>query len=506
MPLNYIACVYALIAVLAAHILCKMVFKQQKQVINKATAGWVLFTVFVFVIPSAPLYFFGAGIILLLLAPKPLEDRLAFYFAMLPIIPTYAKWQVSVPGIQTIMILNHVTLLALFLLIPIYYQHSANRKSIHTPTVSSVQSKKLFGLFVSFLVIAMLLDVRGVYGTSILRHIIQTYLETIILVLVIFKICTNREVVDKILFSMMISGVFLAFVSIIEVMTTWPIYGAIDRELLVGHKLTNYYRNGFLRAPTSMAVIPFGLYMSAGIVAITYFSGLKKRGNTQYSGSLLITLLLFVGMIFSGSRGAQMAAIIMMAFIFLMHRKMKPLRGIVAVGGLITLSLAPAIISYLADNDPHGTFQYRVDLFHNSMITIKDNLFLGAHDFIHHPAMQASMQGEGIIDIVNKYLDFALSYGVPMLILILFVIFSVVRKMLILRRHAEISKDAKLIEWQTRIILALIIGYFSAIITVSFVDRMAQYTWICLALGLSILRYGYRDKGMESFQKSPKEA
>lgn len=71
------------------------------------------------------------------------------------------------------------------------------------------------------------------------------------------------------------------------------------------------------------------------------------------------------------------------------------------------LSLLPFI-----GDDAQGNISYRESLYQNSLIVIGDNLLFGSEDFLQRPEMQALVQGQGIVDIVNSYLQILLNYGV----------------------------------------------------------------------------------------------
>lgn len=501
MPANYKACLIVIVTVIVANLMCKLVFPSQKQTINRIMAGWILLTLMLFLTPTAPVYFLSSAIILLILAPKPIDDKLQFYFAMLVAVPTAAVWRISLPGIETLLELDHVKTLSLTLLIPIYFLHKANNHDSNQHPSSDLQSKRMFGMFFSFLLIAMLMDLRATNATTALRNIFGTYLDVIILVLVVFKFCRDMKIVDKVLFAILISGVSVAFISCIQAVMSWNFYSQDNLIFFVEGEDTgsvvSFYRSGVLRTSSTMGTASSGLYLSFCLVLNHYFSGLKRRGNAEYGGSLFISIVLIAGVFLTGSRGAWLAVTLMFGLIILMQKRFRFLRGLAGLGVVIAIFSLPEIIDILIASDPYGTFQYRVDLFHNSLIAIKDNIYFGSKFFIDHPALQASIQGQGIIDIVNSYVGFALNYGVPMLALLVLVLFKVIVRLVKLRKQAENSQGAQLIEWQARTILAIIVGAFIMVATVSLVDRIAQYLWVSLVLGMCVYRYGYSEQGMK---------
>ena len=502
MPPNVRACLYVLVAVVLANILAKRVFPEKKQAVTTATIGWALLTVAVFLSPSVEIYFIIVGIVLVFLAPKLVEDRLQFYFAMLPVIPVYVQWRLTLPGVDTLLIFDHIKLLALLLLVPIYLRRPRRTGPDLKPSLAASRSRRVFIIFFAFLVFSLMLDLRESNFTSIVRGVLDRYLDQLILVIVIFVICQSRETVDKVFFGTLLSGIFLGFLSCIEAGTHWQVYHTIDASFSIGgislKRQGAAFRGGFLRTPVSMAPIPFGIFMSICLVLNFYFLRLKKLGNTEYGGSILMTCIFLAGLLFSGSRGAWMLTILMIGLMVIMQEQFKPLRWLAVVGAIGGLLLVPPVVQYLVAHDPYGTFQYRIDLLSNSLIAVKDSFYLGSLDFKEHPAMLDSLQGQGIVDVVNAYIGIGLGSGVPLLIVFVYVILRVVFLLARLRKKAEGQDELKLLEWQARIALVLIIGEFAMILSMSLVDRVAHYLWVSLMLGLCVYRYGDRELNSKS--------
>lgn len=498
---NIRACIYVLVAIYAGYMLCTYVFRHHRQDIKNMAIGWAVITVLIFLIPSPPVYFLLMGLILFKIAPKDRDKRFQFYCAVLPAIPMIFLWRISFLGIETVMMFDHVKLISIAILLPLFFEPKS--KQSFQPSQAHVrQSYRLFKLFLVYLIVTLILELRGSNATSMVRMCVETFLNPIIFLVVANRMCRDRQMLNAVLLAMLVSGVFIALISCVEQFTKWKLYNEVSGRFVLWKTAAQVVRDirwGMMRTPTTLGPIPLGYFMSLCIVISIYFSGLKKRGDQQYGGSILITMLCFAGLIFSGSRGAWIIAAVMLGFLKFFDDGFKPLRGIVTVAGVLAIFSFPAIMNYLAQSDPYGTFRYRMDLFTNSLIVIKDNFMFGDLDFRSHPALEASRQGQGIIDVVNVYLGVALRYGVPVLMLLLFIIVSVIKGLLKVRAKEEALEVGSDYEWQARIVLVMILGGITMVATVSFVDRISHYLWLTLVFGMCFLglEKGAGDKGLD---------
>ena len=478
-----------LVAIAAGYVLCNMVFKQHQQDLKKITIGWVVVTVMIFIIPNPAIYFVLLGGVLLALAPKEDSKRFQFYCALMPAVPMNLVWRASLPGIETLMWFDHIKIITISLLLPMFIQ-PRKRPNPFERDADLRRSYKLFSLFFAYLVLTLMLGWRGSNATSVVRMCLETFLSPMLLLLMANRLCRDRSVVNDVLFGMLVSGVFVALIACVEQVTRWKLYNEVSRSFIFYQHFSMNVRDirwGMMRTPATMGPIPLGYFMALCVVISMYFSGLKKRGYESYGGSFMVTALLIIGLIFSGSRGAWFIALIMIGMIIILEKRFKALRTIAVIAGIIVAISAPAVLDHFAESDPYGTFQYRIDLFNNSLIAIKDNIVLGANDFRSHPALQASRQGEGIIDVVNVYLGVALKYGVPALLILLTVIIGTVKGLLKKRSVLELQGTAPDLEWQTRALVVMIIGGITMVATVSFVDRISHYLWLTLVLGICFL-------------------
>jgi O-antigen ligase len=150
-------------------------------------------------------------------------------------------------------------------------------------------------------------------------------------------------------------------------------------------------------------------------------------------------------------------------------------------GGQKVLDLLPFIGTVEVEN-----ITYRQRLFDTALLVIQRNPLLGSFDYRHAPEMQAMIQGEGIIDIVNTYIGIALSFG--LIGLALFVAFFVtvlfgIRKAM----HAYPNKDDEA-RRLGRALFATLAGILVTIVTVSSITVIPIVYWSVAGLGVAYMQ------------------
>jgi O-antigen ligase len=135
---------------------------------------------------------------------------------------------------------------------------------------------------------------------------------------------------------------------------------------------------------------------------------------------------------------------------------------------------------------------YRERLFDNAILVIRRSPWFGSIDYMSTPEMQMMIQGEGIIDIVNTYLQVALKSG--LVGLGLFVGFFVtiligLRRVLKFEVVRELGFDASI-----RASIATLVAMLVEIGTVSSVDFIPYVYWSFAGLWVALIRIAYRER------------
>jgi len=150
-------------------------------------------------------------------------------------------------------------------------------------------------------------------------------------------------------------------------------------------------------------------------------------------------------------------------------------------GGEKVLNLLPFVGTVEADN-----IDYRGRLLEQSLMVAQRHPWLGSDTFLQAPEMESLIQGQGIIDIVNTYLQILLSSGLIGLSLFVGVFLSVAWPIYrtLAKWHNRECDEARM----GRATLAALIGTMVTIFTTSSITVIPTVYWTLLGLGVAYVR------------------
>ncbi|NOY69187.1 MAG: O-antigen ligase family protein [Deltaproteobacteria bacterium] len=232
--------------------------------------------------------------------------------------------------------------------------------------------------------------------------------------------------------------------------------------------------------------IAFGYFMVLNIGILLFLKKLLIIKNIPGYA----TLILFITALFlTGSRGPWLCCIVMILLFWGLPKinlniiGIYLFSGILAIGGILAVGK-----NFFISLDPYGTFSYRIALIQNSLMEIQKNLWFGSADYFSSVELEEMRQGQGIIDIVNSYLQVALHSGVIGLflfalifIILIFQIFKCVKR--ISRKNSPECFYLGILMVGTLIASMLLIG------TVSLLPYIKLYCWSFIALGSAYVRF-----------------
>lgn len=360
------------------------------------------------------------------------EKKIAFFFGVVFAIPSNHAFYIN-PGID-LGHLSYRSLLILVLLLPILLNQKKDR-AFCKPNIIDVFA-------ILFFVWQIVLGIRGDF-TGFVRDSFWLYIGQVVPYLVV-----RRYMGDYPLVMVSISYALLGqmFVSVCEGLTTWKIYGSF-------RQLTGYFdsmpgeykfRHGFLRTEAGLGN-PLILSLFSNITFLATCLLYRNRPDdlsflkrVMFIGAICISI---AGCIFTGSRagmaGLVVALVLMVCVGWATNRKRDP-KSLVIWLSIIGISIAlPMSLGFI-----EAEFGYRYRLFVVSSDVIIDNFIFGSMTPLEDPRMEVLRQGEGIIDLVNTYVDFALHYGMTGLYLFICAIgFSFMRVYDVLRQDlAKVDK------------------------------------------------------------------
>ncbi len=138
--------------------------------------------------------------------------------------------------------------------------------------------------------------------------------------------------------------------------------------------------------------------------------------------------MLIIGLLSSVSRGPWLGFALCVVVLMMTNLRSSSKLLVGVIPGVVSLIfLHPPFIDRFTNLLPFvgsadkGSETYRSRLFENSIIVIERYPLFGSDTFVREPEMQTMIQGQGIVDVVNTYLQISLHYG--LIGLLLFVMF-----------------------------------------------------------------------------------
>ena len=370
---------------------------------------------------------------------QPMYFKVFIYATLLPAMPINA-YQIPFPGLGFLWDATLVRLMALCLFFPAFWTYL--QKSMREGWDFNLADLA----FVGYVAFSALLIVAGGLGIGAIRDGFNLIVDYLLPYFVISRYLRDPKALNWVFSGFLVSALFISVMGVIESVLGWRPAGQMLIALGLDYDpvaLVAYNRNGVVRSGGGPILQSLAFAYFCAIALVTAYFFMLKRQLRLIPG-LLVCGTIFLGLIFTNSKGGLLA--VMCGVFFIHANNFHPLlKKLMTIGAIL---MVPAVIQFFNSGaylafDTDGSFIYRYQLIQNSLAAIQSNLLFGSADFLYHPALQASMQGEGIIDITNTYLWIALSSGVIGLFLFMmrfvFLFSSVMKKPVVLEfDHKEI--------------------------------------------------------------------
>lgn len=427
---------------------------------------------------------------------KNLDKSIQAFVFLYLISPLYELNLSFIPGISSLLKVTYLLVLSLFFLLPILGKLKVQGEYIRFGKTS------IDKLFIVLSILYLYNFYRG-FSTvpGLAREILVYYFEFYLPYLVLSRYLIKRQRFDFFLFPVLLAGLYLALICIFEFLMAWRLYGLTDNLLKTLDVYTAFrFRGGFLRSTAvfTQAIIT-GYFMVFFLAALLYFNSVRKLQPIIF----IFCLILIVAGLYTTSSRAPWVGAMLLVFSYYIVFSDKKLKGIVvsmvvcitAILLLILVGHFDRFYSLLPFVGDENVGDYRSRLFDAAMITYKDNVLFGAHrsQFTQHPSMQSMIQGEGIIDIVNTYLNMLLTYGVVGLFSYVS-IFTIGLKVLFSLRRKVFSVEHRCLY---SIFLSIFIMHLFVVTTVSSIGHLLSFTTMLMAIACAfqiIQKVGYDQK------------
>jgi len=403
----------------------------------------------------------------------------ALFLSLLFVVPP-AQDEIPAFGIVNFLFsLSLPRLLALTLLLPMFLRLIQRPRMLHGawPRMADL-------LFVAYLFVQVLLLGREPSLTSAARSTFYIFVDLVLPYYVFSRAFDDIAKLKDAVAALVMAGLLLAAIAVFEASRHWLLYSALIEAWGSQDKLRYLGRSGVLRAMGSTGhAIVLGYVMA--ICMILY---LPMRAHLRAGWQVPAMLLLLLAGLFSPlSRGPWLgAAAGLLLYLALGARPMKSLL-LLGIAGIVALGILPLLPSgrFVLELMPFfgsvetGNIEYRQRLLENAMQLVWRNPLLGSSDYVDRLAEMGMMQGQGIVDLVNTYVQVVLRSGLVGLALFAGVMVAAFfaalrgRKLALRSKHREVADLGR----------SLAAAQLAVMVTIGSVSSVLVVPWVywCLA-------------------------
>lgn len=415
---------------------------------------WLLLTAAAFLLPSFWLYV-GVAIPILLINGRRDACPAALYVLLLHVIPPFSN-RVPMVGISYLIDLDNYRLISLFVLGPLALQLWHTRGGRPRPATVRVMDFCLLAYCIIQGIFYIRpensdLSIAAATATDSLRRMVEFLISNGLPYYVISRACANRRAMLDVMATFTLVCALMATIALFESAKHWLLYNEVMPRWGVFGRITLYVsRNNSLRAIASAGdSLTLGYLLAMGFGFWLCLRDYVSARPMRTAG----TVLLWLGLLASYARGPWICAVFLY-FAFAMLRPEGASSGLKALGVAafvaVVVSLTPlrdrivSVMPFLGGKVDYGNVLYRQALVQRSWELIRANWLLG--DQLAITRLQDLRQGQGIIDIVNTYVEVTLASGlVGLSLFVTFIAAAAIKLWRISRRLARRDRALNLL-------------------------------------------------------------
>jgi len=388
---------------------------------RRRRAAWLALTAIAFLSPSFWLFVALSAPILFAVGRRDTHPACA-YVLLIRVIPPF---QVSIPmiGISRLFDLDMPLLAAMCIMVPAAVALArrpaaeAGRAIRGLDTVLLAYIALSTVLYIHFLPRGSEVLIPPSF-TDMLRRAFVAFVGAFVPYFVISRTSFNRRALVDLLATACLIAAVMAAIAVFESARHWLLYAEVPTRWGYGSTFTLYLN----RAGSVRAIASTGQPLGLALILATFFGAwlYLKEHVPSAPRRILGTALLLLGLISTYSRGPWLGA----ACVYVLYTLLSPrplgraLKAVAAVAfATLILMMSPygdKVASALPSFGGHGSTDpsilYRDRLVGRARQIIADSPIAGDQDAMLR--MQDLRQGEGIIDIVNTYVQVLLANGI----------------------------------------------------------------------------------------------
>ena len=462
-----------------------------KDFANRCRA-WIALTIAVFIAPNFWVFLLVAAPVVIMLGRKDSNPAAAFLFVLSVLPPISVR--VPMIGLSYLFDMDFHLLLSFCLLTPTAWRMWKDKNRPRAPGLTVLDVLLLAYCALTAFIFLQPEVARGVLMqvtfTDCLRRAFVFFFGLFIPYYVISRTSTSRAAIQDMIASFSIKCAVLASVATFEGARGWLLYG----ELLSrwGSRSSGYIsRGGDLRAMASTGhPLSLGYVLAVGLGFWLY---LQQNVQSRVS-RLSITGLFLFGLLAAYSRGPWAGAIVIFFAFSALGPRAFP-KVFKAAAGMLILGLGVAVsplgdkiarvVPYFGGTVDINNVVYRDRLLARSWQIIMDHPWFGDQQALLK--MEELRQGEGIIDLMNGFVNILLDNG--FVGLSLFGLFIVIGSFKALRVSAASAKSDPDLSKLGACLVACVLGSLVMMWAGGLIDMM---TCVLVGLTAAYVDLGYR--------------
>jgi O-antigen ligase len=450
--------------------------------VGRAALVWLVAAGAAFMIPPTLIALFVCAVALIILAPRGGPEKAAFYLMTLPAFPADLKAALPFPGLNYLVSLDFAKIACIIVLAPTL---------LLSPSPPARRYAPAAGVMIVLLTIFYSIqEFRAANITSGLRASLDNMLLYAVPYFALVRLLPRTADFDKLFAGFLFVALIFGAIAVLSEARLWNFYTLA--LTIRGYPVFADFRYGLLRISGTLIPVVFGFIPFIGFLAVEHLSASGRIG--AFATWLLRALM--VGTTFvTIARGAWLAFFAGAVTYFLFAAAPRALRPIALGLGVFVAAPAAILVALNADFDRvdrFGTFEYRQKLLEASWIQLKQAPMFGDPNYAQSGNFDHLVQGQGIIDFVNFYLQIALEHGAIGLILFFGAFAVTTVGLLRLGRHIRLSGNRDL-ELKRAGLLAMMAGYLTMMATVSDVSLTVHFGVMTLAFGAAFVAAARRE-------------
>lgn len=329
--------------------------------------------------------------------------------------------------------------------------------------------------------------------TNALRRAVLFFLDAYVIYYAVRRYCATPRAIAEALAALCLCCAISAPIAVFESWRHWLLYGGVATAWTQDPTARVYLmRDHLLRAQAASGdPLALGYLLAIGCGASLY---LWRHTDAKVRKSAAV-LALWLGLLAAYSRGPWLGAVA----IYVIYAAVTPQRmsnllktcGILLAAGAALL-LSPFgnkiidVIPFLGGHVDSANYLYRRVLVDESWQLIQQHPWFGDPDA--YTKLADLRQGQGIIDLVNSYLQVALFYGfVGLALFVGFMLVPLKGAYSVARSYAQSDPDLAILG---AVLVACMLGTLLMLADCSFIFTYGKLFFVLAGLGVAYTRFG----------------